>query len=326
MRVIEAFEFSGYSGLRLIERDKPAPSADLVTVRLLMAGVNPLDHTILGGGHPRAKPPAVFGNEGTGVVTHAGSSSLPVGTCVMFTAPFGNGTWQEFVQIKPEELLPVPDGIDDVTATAAVVGYLSAYLTLQQAKFKTGQSVLAPAIGGAVGNATYQLAKALGASKVISTAGSKAKAEQARALGLENVIDLSAETLVDGVRRLTNGAGVDVVIDAIGGTITSQALNVMAMRGALVTLGYSASRNTTIDVTDIIWKDLSVTGFSLFRSTRDEINAAWNVMLPLIAKGILKPPVARIFPLEEAAKALQYLIEERPFGKVVLQVAEIGAA
>lgn len=326
MRVIEAFEFSGYSGLRLIEQDKPAPSADLVTVRLLTAGVNPLDHTILVGGHPRAKPPAVFGNEGTGVVTHAGSSSLPVGTRVMFTAPFGNGTWQEFVQIKPEELLPVPDGIDDVTATAAVVGYLSAYLTLQQAKFKTGQSVLAPAIGGAVGNATYQLTKALGASKVISTAGSKTKAEQARALGLENVIDLSAETLVDGVRRLTNGAGVDVVIDAIGGTITSQALNVMAMRGALVTLGYSASRNTTIDVTDIIWKDLSVTGFSLFRSTRDEINAAWNVMLPLIAKGVLKPPVARIFPLEEAAKALQYLIEERPFGKVVLQVAETEAA
>ena len=142
------------------------------------------------------------------------------------------------------------------------------------------------------------------------------------ALGLENVIDLSAETLVDGVRRLANSAGVDVVIDAIGGTITSQALNVMAMRGALVTLGYSAGRNTTIDVTDIIWKDLSVTGFSLFRSTRDEINAAWNVMLPLIVKGALKPPVARIFPLEQAAQALQYLIEERPFGKVVLKIAE----
>ena len=77
MRVIEAFEFSGYSGLRLTERDKPAPAADLVTVRLLTAGVNPLDHTVLVGGHPRAKPPAVFGNEGTGVVTHAGSSSLP---------------------------------------------------------------------------------------------------------------------------------------------------------------------------------------------------------------------------------------------------------
>ena len=84
----------------------------------------------------------------------------------------------------------------------------------------------------------------------------------------------------------------------------------------------AAGRNTTIDVTDIIWKDLSVTGFSLFRSTRDEINAAWNVMLPLIVKGALKPPVARIFPLEQAAQALQYLIEERPFGKVVLKIAE----
>lgn len=322
MRVIEAFEFTGYSGLRLVERENLAPSRDLVTVRLTAAGVNPLDHTVLSGGHPRAKPPAVFGNEGAGVVTHSGPSSLPVGARVMFTAPFGNGSWQEYVQIKAEELQPIPDGVDDVTATAAVVGYLSAYLTLQQAGFTAGKSVLAPAIGGAVGNATYQLARALGASKVVSTAGSKAKAEQARERGYDNVVDLSAESLAQGVRRLTDGAGIDVVIDAIGGTITSEALKAMAMRGSLVTLGYSAGRNTTIDVTDIIWKDLSVTGFSLFRSTRQEIQAAWDVISPLLVKGTVKPPVARIFPLEEAAKALQYLIEERPFGKVILKIAD----
>ncbi|MBQ8102799.1 MAG: zinc-binding alcohol dehydrogenase family protein [Afipia sp.] len=322
MRVIEAFEFTGFSGLRLVERENLAPSRDLVTVRLLAAGVNPLDHTILSGGHPRAKPPAVFGNEGAGVVTHSGPSSLPVGARVMFTAPFGNGSWQEYVQIKAEELQPIPDGVDDVTATAAVVGYLSAYLTLQQAGFTAGKSVLAPAIGGAVGNATYQLARALGASKVVSTAGSKAKAEQARERGYDNVVDLSAESLAQGVRRLTDGAGIDVVIDAIGGTITSEALKAMAMGGSLVTLGYSAGRNTTIDVTDIIWKDLSVTGFSLFRSTRQEIQAAWDVISPLLVKGTVKPPVARIFPLEEAAKALQYLIEERPFGKVILKIAD----
>ncbi len=322
MRVIEAFEFTGYSGLRLVERENLAPSRDLVTVRLTAAGVNPLDHTVLSGGHPRAKPPAVFGNEGAGVVTHSGPSSLPVGARVMFTAPFGNGSWQDYVQIKAEELQPIPDGVDDVTATAAVVGYLSAYLTLQQAGFAAGKSVLAPAIGGAVGNATYQLARALGASKVVSTAGSKAKAEQARERGYDNVVDLSAESLAQGVRRLTDGAGIDVVIDAIGGTITSEALKAMAMGGSLVTLGYSAGRNTTIDVTDIIWKDLSVTGFSLFRSTRQEIQAAWDVISPLLVKGTVKPPVARIFPLEEAAKALQYLIEERPFGKVILKIAD----
>ncbi|EKS36211.1 quinone oxidoreductase family protein [Afipia broomeae] len=322
MRVIEAFEFTGYLGLRLVERENLAPSRDLVTVRLTAAGVNPLDHTILSGGHPRAKPPAVFGNEGAGVVTHSGPSSLPVGARVMFTAPFGNGSWQEYVQIKAEELQPIPDGVDDVTATAAVVGYLSAYLTLQQAGFAAGKSVLAPAIGGAVGNATYQLARALGASKVVSTAGSKAKAEQARERGYDNVVDLSAESLAQGVRRLTDGAGIDVVIDAIGGTITSEALKAMAMGGSLVTLGYSAGRNTTIEVTDIIWKDLSVTGFSLFRSTRQEIQAAWDVISPLLVKGTVKPPVARIFPLEEAAKALQYLIEERPFGKVILKIAD----
>lgn len=325
MRAVEAFEFSGYPGLRLIEREKPAPREDLVTVRILAAGVNPLDHTVLVGGHPRAKPPVVFGNEGVGVIVHSGPSPLSAGTRVMFIAPFGNGTWQEYLQVKADELQRVPDGVDDVTATAVVVGYLSADLTLQQAGFKAGKSVLAPAIGGAVGNATYQLAKAYGASTVVSTAGSRAKADQAGVLGYDNVIDLSAEPLAEGVARITKGVGVDVVIDAIGGTITGGALKAMAMGGSLVTLGYSAGRETTIDVTNIIWKDLKVTGFSLFRSTRGEINAAWARILPLLESGAVKPPIARAFPLEDAAKALEYLIDERPFGKVVLKIADAKA-
>jgi len=101
-------------------------------------------------------------------------------------------------------------------------------------------TVLAPGIGGSVGNATYQLARAQGAGKVISTAGSTAKAAKARELGFEDVVDLTTEGLAEGVRRITDGKGVDIVIESIGGAVTSEALSSLALGGVLTILGYSA--------------------------------------------------------------------------------------
>jgi NADPH:quinone reductase len=126
------------------------------------------------------------------------------------------------------------------------VAYLTAQVTLTLAGFKPGMTVLAPGIGGSVGNATYQLARAHGAGKVISTAGTAAKAAKARELGFEDVVDLSAEGLAEGVRRPTAGKGVDIVIESIGGTATSEGLSSLALGGVLITLGYSAGRKTTI--------------------------------------------------------------------------------
>jgi NADPH:quinone reductase-like Zn-dependent oxidoreductase len=175
MRAIEAKTFSGYGGLRQIELPKPQPAKDRVLVRVTAAGVTPLDHTVLSGGHPRAKAPLVLGNEGAGVIEDAGDSGLAVGNRVMFTGPYGvaeNGVWQEWLLVKPEHLALVPEAVEDVVAASLPVAYLTAQITLTLAGFKPGTTVLAPGIGGSVGNATYQLAGAQGASKVISTAGS----------------------------------------------------------------------------------------------------------------------------------------------------------
>jgi NADPH:quinone reductase len=187
--------------------------------------VTPLDYTILSGGHPRAKAPLVLGNEGAGVVEDAGDSGLAVGSRVMFTGPYGvreNGAWQEWLLVRPE-----PDAIGDVVAASLPVAYLTAQTTLTLAEFKPGKTVLAPGIGGSVGNATYQLGRAQGAGKMISTAGSAPKAAKARELGFEDVIDLTSEGLADGVRRITAGRGVDIVIESIGGTVTiNQSINI----------------------------------------------------------------------------------------------------
>jgi NADPH:quinone reductase len=263
----------------------------------------------------------VLGNEGAGVIEDAGDSGLAVGSRVMFTGPYGvreNGAWQEWLLARPEDLALVPDAIDDVVAASLPVACLAAQITLTLAGFKPGKTVLAPAIGGSVGNATYQLARAQGAGKVISTAGSAAKAARARELGFEDVIDLTKEGLTDGVRRITAGSGVDIVIESIGGAVTSEALSSLGLGGVLIMLGYSGGRKTTIDVTDLIWKGARMAGFSLFAQSPAAIATAWRDVIPLIVGGSVKPIVERVYPLGEAGEALRHLIEDRPFGKVVL--------
>jgi NADPH2:quinone reductase len=300
---------------------KPQPAKDRVLVRIMAAGVTPLDHTILSGGHPRAKAPLVLGNEGSGVIEDAGESGFTVGSRVMFTGPYGvaeNGAWQEWLLVKPEHLALVPDEIDDVVAASLPVAYLTAQVTLTLAEFKPGMTVLAPGIGGSVGNATYQLARAQGAGKVISTAGSAAKAARARELGFEDVVDLTEEGLAAGVRQITAGKGVDIVIESIGGTVTAEAMSSLGLDGVLITLGYSAGRKTTIDLTDLIWKRTRMAGFSLFAQSPAAIATAWQDALPLIVSGSVNPIVERVYPFGEAGEALRHLIEDRPFGKVVL--------
>src|ERR1700691_5530512 len=124
MRMIQAAQFTGYRGLVKVDAPKPKVTDGRVLVRVTAAGVTPLDHTILTGGHPRAKAPLVLGNEGAGVIEDAGGSGLRVGTRVMFTGPYGvreNGTWQEWLLTRSEELALVPDAIEDAVAASLPV-------------------------------------------------------------------------------------------------------------------------------------------------------------------------------------------------------------
>ena len=222
--------------------------------------------------------------------------------------------------MKKENLSLIPANIDDVSAAGLPVAYLTAHMTLSLAGFQAGKTVLSPAIGGSVGNAVTQLAKALGARHAISTTTSHAKAEQARTLGFDEVIDLSTDELREGVHRITQGYGSDIVIDAIGGDILSDALGTLAMGGSLTTLGYAAGRKSTIDVTDIIWKRASIKSFSLFAQPPEMWKTAWAAIYSLLEAGAIKPIVARTYALEDAAEALRYQIESRPFGRVVLKI------
>jgi len=320
MRAIAAEKFGEYENLKLVDIPKPVVSDGRVLVRVTAAGVTPLDHTILSGSFPLAKAPLVLGNEGVGIVEEGGDDRIPNGSRVAFTGPYGvfeNGTFSEWVAVKKEHAHLVPDNVGD-EAAGLPVAYLTAYLALRDAGFEAGKSVLAPAIGGSVGNAVAQLARAMGAKHAVSTTTNSGKAVEAKRLGFSEVVDLSKESLADGVRRLTAGHGVDIVIDGVGGDILSAELEALAPGGSLTTLGYAASRYSTIDVTNLIWKGATLKSFLLFNHPASAWAQAWKVTADLLKSGKIKPIVAQKFPLERTLDAIRHLVEGRPFGRVLV--------
>jgi NADPH2:quinone reductase len=194
MRAMRAEQFSGYEALKLVDLPKPAVTDGKVLVRITAAGVTPLDYTILSGNFHTTKVPLVLGNEGAGMVEKGGGTDFPIGSRVMFWGTYGafeDGAYSEWIAARKEDLCLIPDGVDDVSAAGIPVAYLTAHVALTLAGFRPGKTVLAPAIGGSIGNAVTQLARALGAKHAISSTTNHAKAGQAKALGFNEVIDTS---------------------------------------------------------------------------------------------------------------------------------------
>src|SRR5258705_5910496 len=245
MRAMRAERFSGYEALKLVDLPKPAVADGKVLVRITAAGVTPLDHTILSGKFHGVKAPLVLGNEGAGVVEIGGGSDFPAGSRVMFFGAYGafeDGTYSEWVAVRKEDLCLIPQNVDDVSAAGIPVAYLTAQVALTRAGFRTGKTVLSPAIGGSIGNAVTQLARASGAKHAMSSTTNHPKADQAKAPRFNEVIDTSSEKLGDGGRRITGGYGADILIDGIGGEVFSGGLGGLAVDGSLTTLGYLANR------------------------------------------------------------------------------------
>src|SRR5271156_6061067 len=186
MRAMRAEQFSGYGALKLVELPRPTVSDGRVLLRMTAAGVTPLDHTILSGKFHTTKVPLILGNEGAGVVEEGGGAEFPAGSRVMFWGVYGafeDGTYCEWIAVRKEDLCLIPDSVDDVSAAGIPVACLTAQVALTLAGFRSGKTVLAPAIGGSVGNAVTQVARALGAKHAISSTTNHAKAERAKALG-----------------------------------------------------------------------------------------------------------------------------------------------
>lgn len=324
MRAVRFDKYGDYDELKMVDVPEPEPGPEEVLVKLAAAAVNPFDNTVRRGWVAQVPPGMIQGNEGAGVVVGKGSKNLPAGTRVMVVGGYGfsrSGTWQEIVTAGPTEAVRVPDNLSDVEAAAVPVAFLAAELALTiGCQIRAGMTMLIPGVGGSVGNAAIQLARVHGARRVITSAGSSAKAKRAEGMGHKDVVDLSRETLSEGVMRLTGGKGVEVALDSIGGAITGEAVRSLAAGGRVVQMGYPGGTALTVDSVTLIWKPASIHGFNMYFQPPEAFGKAWNTLLPLLRDGTVKPVVDRTYPLKEAGAATRHLIEDRPFGKVVLTI------
>lgn len=328
MRAVRFHAHGGFDRLVVDEVPEPAPGPGEVVVRILAAGVSPLDDKVRAGVLPDSmlKPlPLVPGATGVGEVVDPGTSSWQPGSRVLVTGwGFGtsrDGLWRERIAVPAESLVALPDGVDDHTAAAMAAGsgYLTAYLALTElAPLAPGARVLAPGYAGAVGSATVEIARVLGAGTVISTARGAERVRAAREAGLAQIVDPTAEDLRDAVLRLTAGHGVDVVVDGIGGPLTGDLVLSLADRGVLVSVGYTAGTTATVELTYLIWRGAQIKGFMFTLFTPERIREANERLLDLAARKQITPRVAGVLPLEQAGEAQQRVVEDQPFGRVLL--------
>src|SRR5262245_35826997 len=328
MRAVRYHEFGGTEKLQIEQISRPELDGENVLLQILRAGVSPLDDKVRGGILPptmRKPLPLVPGASTVGRVADPGASGHPPGTRVLLCG-WGYGTkldgaWREFAAVPSSHLVPIPDAVsnDDAAGLVAGAGYLTAWLALTKvAPLQPGQIVLAPGAYGAVASAAAQIAPILGASQVISTAR---RADRVAAIPHNDklvVIDLDDETLTSGVTRLTGGAGVDIVLDSLGGDVTGQALSTLRERGVLVSIGYTAGTKAVIDITDLVWKTARLQGFLFTRFTQQELVDTYRTLLEHVAGHALKPALDRVYPLDQAAEAQRRVVENRPFGRVFL--------
>ena len=308
----------------------PEPEAGEILVRVRAAGVNRADLLQRMGQYPApfGAPATIPGLEYAGEVAALGmgARAWKAGDRVMGLVP--GGAYAEFLTTHEAVALRVPDGWTFEQAAAVPEVFITAYDALmRQMLLRAGERLLIQAVGSGVGTAALQLAVAIHA-RTFGTSRSAAKLERARALGLEVAIDTSREDFVEIIRQKTDGGGVDVVLDLVGGPALAGNIQVLARGGRMIVVGLTGGRSAPIDLGAVLSKRLTIVGTVLRARTLDEKIAVTTAfaqdILPLLEAGMVKPVLDRTYTLSEAADAHRHLESNATFGKLVLTTAAIG--
>jgi NADPH2:quinone reductase len=320
MKAIQVKQVGGPEAMELVELPVPQPKANEAVVKLAASGVNFIDVYVREGRY-KAPLPFVLGQEGAGTVTAVGVDvkSVKVGDRVAWTSVLGS--YAEYVAVPADRLVPIPQGVSDQQAAAAMLqGMTAQYLSHDTYPLKRGETALVHAAAGGVGLLLVQMAHNIGA-RVIATVSTDEKAKLARGAGADEVIlytqaDFEAET-----KRLTGGKGVDVVYDSVGRTTFEKGLNVLRPRGMMVLFGGSSGAAPPFDPIILTQKgSLFLTRPSLgnYISTREELVARSSAVFGMIVAGKLKLRIEHTYPLTEAQRALRDLEGRKTTGKLLL--------
>lgn len=322
MKAVVITRPGGPDVLAVQDVEMPEPQGEQVRVRVRAAGLNRADLLQRAGGYqaPPGSPAHIPGLEFAGEVDAIGPlvSRWKPGQRVMGIA--GGGGQAEYILSHEGLLVEIPENLDYVQAAAIPEVFMTAHDALfTQAGLQMGERVLIHAAGSGVGTAAIQLAHAVGAT-VYGTSRTPAKLEQAKPLGLD--VGLAAEHFADEIQQLTNGEGVNVVLDFIGATYMEQNLQALASWGRLVFLATMGGVQAQVNLGLLMGKRIQLRGCTLRTRTLEEKLAVTRrfatQVVPLLARGTIYPVVEEVFPLHEIATAHNTMSQNKNFGKLVL--------
>lgn len=330
MNSMTAIAITGYGGPEVLQpcrRPVPAPGPGEVLVRVSAAGVNRPDLMQRQGLYP--PPPGasdIPGLEiaGTVAAVGAGVADMRVGDAVC--ALVSGGGYAEYCLAAAPLCLPIPPGLDFVQAAALPETFFTVWTNLfdsERGRLQAGESLLVHGGGSGIGVVAIQLAREFGA-RVFATAGSAEKCRFCASLGAV-AINYREQDFVEAVMAQTDGKGVEVILDMVGGDYLQRNLSCLRQDGRLVQIAFQNGPKTQINLTPILLKRLTLTGSTLRpRSVAEKAAIAQGLrekVWPLLASGRVQPVVHAVFPLREAAAAHGLLESGTPIGKIVLQTS-----
>jgi NADPH2:quinone reductase len=325
MRAILCRALEGPDTLELAELPEPEPGACGVRIRVRAAGVNFADGLMLQGRY-QERPPLPFtpGLEVAGEIEAVGAGVQGLAPGQRVLAVLDRGGFAEKVVARADDVVPLPEGIDAVTAAGFAIAYGTAHGALRwRADLHAGETLLVHGAGSGVGLTAVECGKAIGAT-VIATARGADKLALAKEHGADHVLDSEAEDVKARVRELTGGIGVDVAYDPVGGAMFDASLRAIAWEGRIVVIGFASGQVPQIPANLLLVKNAAVLGFywgSYRKHDPERLRAGFRELFAWHRAGRIRPHVSVTLPLEATAEAIRRLVDRRAVGKVVVTVA-----
>lgn len=321
MRAVQVRELKGPDGLAVAEVPEPEGRGGIV-IDVHAAGVSFADLLMSQGMYQmREQPPFIPGMEAAGVVREApADSGFAPGDRVCGSV---GRAFAEVAVGHPGTVFALPDVLSFAEGAALTVNYQTAMFALaERAAFREGESLLVLGASGGVGTSVIQVARGLGASRIVGVVSTEAKAELAREAGADDVV-LLGDAWKDEAKEKAPGAGFDVVYDPVGGDLFLDGLRALAMHGRLIVIGFVGGSIPEVKVNRLLLNNIAVVGAAWGEAMRRDPAMPARIharLVPLIDAGFIRPPIGREYPLEEVADAYRSFENRTAVGKVVLRV------